>query len=45
MVLRCWNKREEGDFLGHLSLMSVAENMFLAVGACLLGIVTQCRIF
>ena len=45
MVLQCWNKRGERDFLGCLSLMSVAGNMFVAVGACLLEIVTQCRFF
>ena len=32
------------DFVGCLSL-SVAGNMFVAIGACLLETVTQCRFF
>ena len=31
----------EGDFLERFSLMSVAENMLVAVGACLFGMVIR----
>ena len=40
MVLWCWNERV--DFLGRFSLISVARNMFVAVGACLFRIVIRC---
>ena len=39
MALWFWNERR--NFLGCFSLMSVVGNIFVAVGACVFGIVTR----
>ena len=38
----CGVGMRSGDYLGSFSLMLVAGNMFVAVGACLFGIVNRC---